>query len=127
MATARDIITRALTKRRIIGLGRTPTAAELTDGLSDLNDMLFAWRNDGIDIGHVEVTADDTLDVPDDHILPIVLSLAERMTVYGGQMDPADVLAAEQGRSTLRAQYFNIGTLECEQIAASDGPFGQSV
>lgn len=114
MTTARDIVTRALRKRRIIAVGVTPDAAEMADGISDLNDMLFAWRIDGIDIGHQTVAEADTLDVPDDHILPIVLSLAERMTDYGGQMDPADIVAAEKGRDALRAQYFHIGELVCE-------------
>lgn len=114
MATARDIVTRALRKRRILAVGQSPEASELADGLSDLNDMLSAWRIDGIDIGHVTLAASDTLDVPDDHILTIVLSLAERMSDYGGQMDPADIVTAEQGRRALQAQYFHIGELSCE-------------
>lgn len=114
MATARDIVTRAMRKRRIIPVGVTPEASEMSDGVDDLNDMLAAWRINGIDIGHVTLVAADTLDVPDDHILTIVLSLAERMGDYGGQMDPADILLAEQGRRALQAQYFHIDTLSCE-------------
>ena len=114
MATARDIVTRALRKRRVIAVGVSPDAAEMTDGISDLNDMLSAWRIDGIDIGHITVVEGDTLDVPDDHLLTIVLSLAERMTDYGGQMEASDIITADKGRDALRAQYFTIGTLTCE-------------
>lgn len=114
MATARDVVTRALRKRKALTVGETPQADELTDGLSDLNDMLFGWDTDGIRLGHITLAADDTLDVPDDHIQTIVLSLAERLTDYGGQLDPADIIAADDGRKRLRARYLDLIPLTVE-------------
>lgn len=42
--TARDIVTQALKKSGVIGLGRAPSAAEADDALSDLNDMVAEWN-----------------------------------------------------------------------------------
>jgi hypothetical protein len=115
MATARDVITRALRKRKV----SDPTAAELVDGLEDLNDMLAAWAIDGIDIQHVTLASGDTVDVPDNHILTLALSLAERLTEYGSPLEPEDIMAAERGRTALRALYFSIGDL------TSDNPLSR--
>lgn len=114
MATARDFVTGALKDRKIIGVNATPTASEAAYGLDRLNAMLATWRIAGIDFGHVTLTLDDTVDVPTDHDQTVRLSLSERLTAFGGQMDPADVLAAELGRQALRAQYFSIAALRCE-------------
>ena len=111
MATARDIVTRALRKRKVLSSGEDPTADELTDGLDALNDMLAAWSIDGIDFGHVTLESATVLDVPDSHLQTVVLSLSERLTDFGGSMDPMDVLAADRGRSALQAQYFSIADL----------------
>lgn len=48
MTTARDIITRALRKGKIIARRQTPTAEEINDGLADLNSMLGLWSNDSL-------------------------------------------------------------------------------
>lgn len=44
MTTGRDVITQAYLKAGITGRGITPTAANMQDGLADLNDMLSEWR-----------------------------------------------------------------------------------
>jgi hypothetical protein len=43
MTTANDIITQAAKKAGILGLGQTLDAADINDGLTDLNDMLAQW------------------------------------------------------------------------------------
>lgn len=115
MATARDMVKRAMRARKVLSGGEEPTADELADGLDALNAMLFTWPiTEGVHLQHVELSAGDTLDVPDDHIQTIALSLAERLTDYGGQMDPMDVVAADQGRTALRAMYFTVRDLSFE-------------
>lgn len=47
--TANDVVTFAL--RKIAGMGNTPEASELEDGLEQLNMMLAMWRDDGLDAG----------------------------------------------------------------------------
>lgn len=120
MATARDLITGALRDRRAIGLNATPTASEAAYGLDRLNAMLAGWRIKGIDFGHVTLALDDTLDVPDDHLQTVRLSLAERLNAFGGALDDDDRIVAEIGRRDLLAQYFNIANL------TSDHPLGSA-
>lgn len=43
MPTALDLITTGLRKARVLGVQRTPSAAEANDGLDTLNSMLDAW------------------------------------------------------------------------------------
>jgi hypothetical protein len=42
--TALDIITQALKKAGILGVGQTPLAEDVNDAFSDLNDMLGQWQ-----------------------------------------------------------------------------------
>lgn len=46
MATGIAIITRALKKAGVTGVGRTPSATDSNDALDDLNDMLSQWNTD---------------------------------------------------------------------------------
>lgn len=48
MATARDTIKGALRLIGVIASGETPTAAEQTDGLQALNEMLQSWSAEGL-------------------------------------------------------------------------------
>lgn len=43
MTTPRAIITRALTKAQILGVGQTPQSQDVTDAFDDLNDMMAVW------------------------------------------------------------------------------------
>lgn len=108
MATARDIVTRAI-RKRVKEAGLAPTSDELADGLADLNSMLARWEIDGLDIGHTELEASDTLDVPAAYEQTIILSLAECLTEYGSPLDPLDIAKAEDGRGLIRAHLLNIG------------------
>lgn len=120
MATAREVVTGAFRDRRVLGVNASLTASELSYGLDKLNQMLFAWRIDGIDMGHVSVEAGDSLDVPDDHLQTIRLSLAERLSAFADTMAPEDKLLAELGRNILRAQYFSLNDL------GSDNPLSEN-
>lgn len=50
MATAADIIKRALRLIGALATGETPSAAEQADGLVSLNSMLDAWRNESLSV-----------------------------------------------------------------------------
>lgn len=54
MATALQIITRAMRLVGAIGQGETPTAQEAQDGLSALNAMLDSWATERLKVFHVE-------------------------------------------------------------------------
>lgn len=46
MTTGRDIVTFALKKSGILGVGRAASAADINDGLADLQDLLSQWTRD---------------------------------------------------------------------------------
>lgn len=48
MATAQEIVTRAMRAIQALGSGETPSAAEATDGLTAFNAMLDSWSNNGL-------------------------------------------------------------------------------
>ena len=114
MATARDMISGALEDKKTIGVGGSPTAKEMTYGLRRLNEMLSGWARDGIDIAHVALTENDDIDAPDDHLKTIRLNLARNMPALPGRLDPDDLVAAENGLAALRACYFTIAELRCD-------------
>jgi hypothetical protein len=119
--TALECITRALRKIRVYGAGEDPSAADSEDCLLALNQMLFGWGSNGIDLAHTELGLSDELDVPDDHCEAITLSLAERIAAdFGAQVSPVDSAIADQGRSALRAYHFSIKTIGIEHPLVRD-------
>lgn len=53
MTTGADIVTQALKKAGILGIGRNPTADDTQDALADLNDMLAEWNTQRLMIWHL--------------------------------------------------------------------------
>lgn len=60
MATAREIVERALKRVGVLDAGENASASDLADGLTALNEMLYAWKGDGVDIAHQGFAASDT-------------------------------------------------------------------
>lgn len=48
MTTAREIVTTMLRRIGAVTMNESPTASEITDGLSALNQMVESWANDGL-------------------------------------------------------------------------------
>lgn len=122
MATARDIVAGALEDKKTIGVGASPTAREMTYGLRRLNEMLFAWRIQGIDLGHVSLAESDAIDLPDDHLSILRLNLARNMPALPGSLDQDNLIIAEVGIAALRGIYFKIATLRCDVPSAEQAP-----
>lgn len=120
MATASQIINRALKRLRVLGVGQSPTANETADCLEALNDMLFAWNANGIDLAHIALASSDALDVPDDHVEAIALNLARRIGgLFGASLSPQDEALAAEGEAMLRAYHFTLADL------GSDNPLSR--
>jgi hypothetical protein len=118
--TALDLITRALRKIKVLASGESPTSDEADDCLLALNDMLASWSINGLDIAHTTLALTDTLDVPDDHLEAIRLSLAENVAGdFGAQMAQADVIAAQDARAALKAYHFSIKAIGIDHPAAA--------
>lgn len=60
MTTARDICTRALRRIRVVDAREQPDPDDSDLALSELNDMMFGWASDGIDVQHAEMTLNST-------------------------------------------------------------------
>lgn len=53
MATANDLITRALRRARVLGMDQVPSAEVAADALAELNSMLDEWWNERLAVFHV--------------------------------------------------------------------------
>jgi hypothetical protein len=60
VSTARDVCRRALVRIRVYSPDQEPSAADMADALAQLNDMMFGWKQMGVDVGHEEMTLDST-------------------------------------------------------------------
>jgi hypothetical protein len=59
VSTVREVCRRALMRGRIYGPGEEPSSDDMADAVAQLNDMMFAWKQMGVDVGHAELDADD--------------------------------------------------------------------
>lgn len=110
--TVNEMIARALSQLRVVALGDEATSTEAAYCLGEYNDMMSAFELDGMALAHLEAELTDTIDVPDNHLAAIRLSLMERIApTFGKEVTLSDRMLAEQGRMALRAYHFNIGEL----------------
>lgn len=79
MTTAQTIVERAFRKIGVKAEDEALTADQLTHGLDMLNTMLHGWELWGIDINHVDLTANDTFPLLPKFEEGTVYMLAERM------------------------------------------------
>jgi hypothetical protein len=107
MATASDIVTRALKLLAITAAGETPPAEDSADGLTALNRMMHGWKvSEGIDLGHSDVVLTDTITLPDDHLEAVEYNLAVRLSpIWQAPVPPAVAIEAMNGLTKLRALY----------------------
>jgi len=119
MATARDVITRSLRKLKILASGETPEAQEADDCLEALNQMLAEWEIDGVDLAHIGLALDDTLDVPDSHLNGIALNLAMRIADdFGATITPSIAQEALNGKNAIVAYHWSMADLTDENPLA---------
>ena len=95
--TARSYIQFAL--RKIAGIGETPDADELDDGLERLNALVARWREGGADIGApFPLTADSVIYCPDWAVSALRYNLmVECADLYGAELTPFQYDAARRG------------------------------
>jgi hypothetical protein len=89
MATANEIIRRALRVAKVLGAGQTPSGEDIADCLTILNQMLYSWGRQGVNFNLATLVDSDTLNVPDDALMGITYSLAATLSPeYGVNVDP---------------------------------------
>jgi hypothetical protein len=116
MATALDVISRAL---RLIGSldgGGVPTAEQAQDGLTALQAMLGEWETRGVRLGSVvdtTYTTASTIPVPITHVQALAFNLAVVIAPEygaGAALQPI-VPQAERAFRMLQAQYAKVPTI----------------
>ena len=115
--TVAELITRALQLAGVVGMNRTPSAAEMTDGLDTLNEMLESWALDGMDMGMgtLLVTDEDLWDAS--FVRGIRYSLAVELAAAHGILNelPAHVpVTAEGEQGKIRAALADIDYARCD-------------
>lgn len=111
MATAQDVINRALAKIGVRAAESPLTAAETQDGLDALNDMLAAWENSGVTLGFLPVEkVSDTIRVPRHSLAAIKANLALIIAPeYGRVVNPALAVEARDSLNDLMISLSDIG------------------
>lgn len=110
-----EICARALHLAGTLGVGEEASSEDMNAAVDTLNDMLFAWALDGLDLGHSEVTAADTLYVDSAYIRAIRYSLAIELSIeHGTQLMPGVSQGAEMERDRVRTALSDINVLACD-------------
>jgi hypothetical protein len=117
MATGQSMVTRTLRLLGVLADGQSPTAQQLSDGLDSMNEMLSAWRDQGVDLGHSTISAGDTIPYQDDHLPAIRYSLAIEIAPEYGRSVPGEIIANQQKYfKGLQALYCNPPLLSVDRM-----------
>jgi hypothetical protein len=115
MPTVKAVIKSAFKLAGIVAESETLTAEQESDGVTQFNDMLHAWKNQGIPLEHVTLTVSDVVPYPDDHIEPIKYNLAVKLAAeYDAPIDQLKIILAAQGLEGLRDYYSQPGLLSVD-------------
>jgi hypothetical protein len=108
VATTADIVRGAYLRLGLIRANGEPTAAEAAVGLLALNDMMFAWANEGVDISHTELALATTFPLDAKFHGGVKAMLAVRLAEENGDdIKPKLAEDAAQGWLALQAAYIS--------------------
>ncbi len=118
MATAQQIINRALRLCRVLDAGEAAEAEDATDALETLNAMLAEWHSAQIglpDYNFSALTDELASDVADRDA--IAYQLAIRIAPeYGQELSGLAIAIADASMSRLRLRYFQPGTSDFSEM-----------
>ena len=90
--TPNDAIKSALSLLGVLAEGETPNAEQSSDGLDEMNDMIFGWKTSGLDIGHYEVDLNDEMIIPPEARRAVKYNLAVALSPHY-EVEPSMLLA----------------------------------
>lgn len=110
MATALDVIRRAMRLIGALAEGEVPTAEQASDALASFQAMLGDWEARGVRLGAVVDTTfgtADTIPVPPTHLQALAFNLAVVIAPEYGKADALQAVLpqAERAFDALVAQY----------------------
>jgi hypothetical protein len=80
MTKVRDIVQSAFRKIGVTALDAPMSAAEGSVGVDAFNIMVSAWKLQGVDIGHTDLTVNDDFPLADEFREGTIYLLAERLS-----------------------------------------------
>lgn len=111
-----ELITRALRRGAMPGVD-TPDAATMRDAVDRLNEMLEAWKLEGIDLRQPTLERSDTLYIDPAHVKAIVDNLALELVIDHGFPVAGDIRGlAETGKDRLRNALFEADDLTADRV-----------
>lgn len=116
MATVRDIITRTYKRLRVIAEGETPSASAMSDGLDALNDMIYSWATDGVDVLSQGFALNDTFVF---WVPPKVIDEAQNTSTVADSCTYAGTWNASTNTPTLTGGNGTSGTVYKVSVAGS--------
>jgi hypothetical protein len=119
MATARDVVSRAL---RLVGVAASDVPVDATDaanGLEALNSMLRGWEARGVYVGHdTDYTLNSTFEtglLPDRYRDPTTYLLAEALAIeYGRPLTMSLSKRISESWKTISANYLSPVNLDVD-------------
>jgi hypothetical protein len=126
MTTCRDIVTLALRQARVVGVGRSPRAAEAAEGMTALQSLYDSMFSHGPLGPFTEVYAtEDYTAKEDERIIAdnATITIPDSIEVYGDDpRTPTDLAAVVVITDTTRLQYvFSLGRWEvCHGLSLDD-------
>lgn len=122
MATALQIITRALVKRTALGAGQVASDEDAADALYELASMLAEWHVAGIGLPQYSPgTLTTATDFDDADRAAVEGQLALRLTDYGIPLSGEAIQAANDSFSLLRLRYFQPGQQNFDELPQATG------
>ena len=127
MATALDVVRRAMRLMGALAEGEMPTAEQLSDGLQSMQAMLGDWETRGVFLGGaVDTTYTGATDVPVPvtHLNALAFNLAVTMAPEYGRQDALQAVLpqAERAFLALQAQYANVPICEVDPALVDQYP-----
>lgn len=117
MSTTQTFINRAFRKIGAYESGQTPGSDESNDALSDLNDMLAEWYDEGIKINTGTLTLSETFPIDGADASAVFYNLCERLLgEYPNERVAGFIVKqATETKITIRAKYYPLDSVELDE------------
>ena len=116
MSTTQQFINRAFRKIGAYDASQTPGSSESDDALSDLNDMLAEWYDEGIKVDDGTLTLTETFPIDGADASAVFYGLCERLLgEYPNERVAGFIMKqARDSKISIRAKYYPLDSVELD-------------